>query len=44
MGLPGVYDTFNEKWCKQTVWIYSDCHFDDIELEEGIAGRPSADE
>lgn len=41
MALPGVYDIFNEKWCNQTVWIYSDPHFGDQELAAGISNRPS---
>ena len=44
MALNGVYQIFNERWCKQTVWIYSDPHFNDAELAEKIAGRPSAQE
>ncbi len=41
MALPGVYKEFNERWCKQTVWIYSDPHFSDEDLEHGIKNRPS---
>lgn len=44
MALPGVYKEFNDRWCKQTVWIYSDPHFADEELAIGVPGRPSADE
>lgn len=45
MGLPGVYDIFNERWCKQTCWIYSDPHFDDEDLAEGMHGvRPSTED
>ena len=44
MALPGVYKEFNDRWCKQTVWIYSDPHFADEELAAGVPGRPSADE
>lgn len=44
MALAGVYKEFNERWCKQTVWIYSDPHFGDEELAAGTPGRPSADE
>ena len=44
MALAGVYDIFNERWCKQTVWIYSDPHFGDAELAAGIKGRPSDEE
>jgi calcineurin-like phosphoesterase family protein len=40
MPLPGVYKIFDH-WCRQTVWIYSDPHFGDKELAEGIPGRPS---
>jgi calcineurin-like phosphoesterase family protein len=43
--LPGIYDTF-QHWGEkhQTVWIYSDPHFNDDELAGGIKGRPSAEE
>ena len=44
MALSGVYDIFNERWCKQTVWIYSDPHFGDAELAAGIKRRPSDEE
>ena len=44
MALAGVYKEYNERWCKQTVWIYSDPHFGDEELAAGTPGRPSADE
>ena len=43
--LPGIYDSF-QHWGEkhQTVWIYSDPHFNDDELAEGVKGRPSAEE
>ena len=43
--LPGIYDSF-QHWGEkhQTVWIYSDPHFNDDELTGGIKGRPSAEE
>lgn len=44
MNLPGVYDIFNERWNGQTVWIYSDTHFDDEELAAGTSGRLTSDE
>lgn len=44
MSLPGVYDIFNERWKGQTVWIYSDTHFDDKELAAGTPGRLTSDE
>jgi calcineurin-like phosphoesterase family protein len=44
MALCGVYDIFNERWCKQTVWIYSDPHFGDAELAASIKNRPSDEE
>lgn len=44
MNLPGVYDIFNERWNGQTVWIYSDTHFDDEELAAGTPGRLTSDE
>ena len=44
MALSGVYDMFNERWCKQTVWLISDTHFGDAELRAGIPDRPSDEE
>lgn len=44
MNLPGVYDIFNKRWEGQTVWIYSDTHFDDEELAAGTPGRLTSDE
>lgn len=44
MALPGIYDMFAQKWDGQTVWIYSDPHFSDMDLEGGIKNRPSDDE
>ena len=43
--LPGIYDSF-QHWGEkhQTIWIYSDPHFNDDELAGGIKGRPSAEE
>ena len=41
--LPGIYDIF-QHWGEQTVWIYSDPHFGDKDLSEGIADRPSDQE
>lgn len=42
--IQGLYDIFAH-WHKQgTVWIYSDTHFNDKELSEGVAARPSAEE
>ena len=43
--LPGIYDSF-QHWGEkhQTVWIYSDPHFNDDELAGGIKSRPSAEE
>lgn len=38
--LPGIYDAF-QHWAKQTVWVYSDPHFGDVDLECGIKNRPS---
>ena len=44
MALPGVYKIFNDRWCNQTVWIYSDPHFGDKELAAGMPDRPSDQE
>ena len=41
--LPGIYDAF-QHWGTQTVWIYSDPHFSDEDLEYGIKNRPSDEE
>ena len=43
--LAGIYDSF-QHWGEkhQTVWIYSDPHFNDDELAGGIKGHPSAEE
>ena len=35
---------FAQKWDGQTVWIYSDPHFSDTDLECGIKNRPSDEE
>lgn len=43
MALPGIYNAF-QHWAKQTVWIYSDPHFSDEDLECGIKNRPSDEE
>ena len=41
--LPGIDDAF-QHWGEQTVWIYSDPHFSDEDLEYGIKNRPSDEE
>lgn len=43
--LPGIYDSF-QHWGEkhQTIWIYSDPHFNDDDLATGVKGRPSAEE
>lgn len=41
MPLSGVYPLFNDRWCKQTVWLYSDPHFGDEDLRAGTPKRPS---
>ena len=41
--LPGIYEAF-QHWANQTVWIYSDPHFSDEDLECGIKNRPSDEE
>ena len=38
--LPGIYEKF-QYWGQQTVWIYSDPHFGDKDLESGVKNRPS---
>ena len=44
MAIAGMYDLFNEKWCKQTIWLISDTHFGDEDLRAGIPDRISDDE
>lgn len=44
MAISGMYDLFNEKWCKQTIWLVSDTHFGDEELRAGLPSRPSDEE
>lgn len=42
--IPGLYSIFDH-WHKQgTVWLYSDPHFGDKELQAGVPGRPSDEE
>lgn len=41
--IPGLYRCF-EHWCNQAVWVYSDPHFGDKELQEGILNRPTDQE
>lgn len=44
MAIAGMYKIF-DRWHKEgTLWIYSDPHFDDVELAAGVIGRPSAEE
>ena len=41
MAIAGLYKTFDH-WHKEgTLWIYSDPHFDDAELEAGLPHHPS---
>ena len=42
--IAGLYDIFKHWHTTGTVWIYSDTHFNDKELGEGVAARPSAEE
>ena len=41
--LNGIYQMF-QHWGEQTVWIYSDPHFGDKDLDNGICGRPLTEE
>ena len=41
--LNGIYQVF-QHWGEQTVWIYSDPHFGDKDLDNGIYNRPSTEE
>lgn len=45
MKLPGLYQTFEERWGKfQTCHIISDTHFGDMDLKENIPSRPNDDD
>lgn len=45
MKLPGIYPLFTERWKDyQDVYLYSDPHFGDIELQNSIKRRPSDEE
>lgn len=37
----GLYDIFNQRWGSQTVWVYSDPHFGENELESGLINKPT---
>lgn len=39
--IPGFYLEYQQRWNKNTTWIYSDPHFSDEDLEHGIKNRPS---
>ncbi len=41
--LNGIYQAF-QHWGQQSVWIYSDPHFGDKDLDKGICGRPATEE
>lgn len=41
--IPGLYKCF-EHWGSQAVWIYSDPHFGDKELQKGFLNRPTDQE
>lgn len=42
--LPGIYNNFQHWGVQNTVWIYSDPHFSDVDLKGGIKNRPSDEE
>lgn len=45
MNLPGVYESFLDRWKNlQTCWVISDTHFGDEDLHQGIHNRPSDEE
>lgn len=44
MALPGIYNMFQHWGEVGAVWIYSDPHFGDLDLEESINNRPSDEE
>lgn len=39
-----LYECFRHWSANGSVWLYSDPHFNDKDLEAGISGRPAADE
>lgn len=44
MAIAGLYP-FTARWHAQgTLWVYSDPHFGDEELAQGVTGRPTAEE
>jgi calcineurin-like phosphoesterase family protein len=44
MAIAGMYELFNERWCKQTIWLISDTHFGDEDLRAGMPNRISDDD
>ena len=44
MAIQGLYKIFDHWHQEGTLWIFSDPHFDDSDLEAGIHNRPSATE
>lgn len=43
--IPGIYDIFNQEFIKyNNVWLFSDPHFGDTELEQAYPERPTAKE
>ena len=44
MAIAGLYKMFDHWHAEGTLWIYSDPHFDDMDLAAGLSNRPSAEE
>ena len=44
MAIAGLYKMFDHWHAEGTLWIYSDPHFDDVDLAAGLPNRPSAEE
>lgn len=44
MAIAGLYKMFDHWHAEGTLWIYSDPHFDDMDLAAGLPNRPSAEE
>ena len=42
--IAGLYKIFDHWHQEGTLWIFSDPHFDDSDLEMGVYNRPSAAE
>ena len=44
MAIAGLYKMFDHWHAEGTLWVYSDPHFDDMDLAAGLSNRPSTEE